>query len=71
MEIGFHKRILALGNLHGGIIQRKYRKSKSVAENGEVVVVLVSCIWDKSAYWESTNPWLPFMSPRNIRLGEN
>ena len=67
MEIGFLKRQLAHGNVLGGVVRRFYRKSESVAENGEVVSVVVIWICDKGAYWECTNPWLSFMSLRNIR----
>lgn len=67
MEIGFNKRQLAHRNVHGGIPQRIYRKSPQVAENREIVEVVVSCIWEKSACWESTNPWLRFVNLRNFR----
>ena len=56
MEIGFNKRQLAHRNVLGRIPQRIYRKGTQVAKNGEVVVVLVIGILDKSAYRESTNP---------------
>ena len=57
VEIGFNERELAHRNVRVGICHRIYRKSPQVAENSDVGIIGIICIWEKSTLWESTNPW--------------